>query len=186
MSTETKIDLLQYKNKLSRKNQIARFVWVVIWFLFARPFPRSLGNKWKILLLKLFGAKISWKCGVYSTARIWAPWNLEMQSGSTLGPEVDCYNVNKVIIGKNVLISQKAYICTASHNHKSRKFELITAPIIIHDNVWIGAAAFVNMGVTIQEGSVIAATATVTKNVEAWTIVGGNPAKEIGKREIIN
>ncbi len=184
MSSNQKIDLSQYKNKLSRKNQIARFIWNIVWFLFVRPFPRSLGNKWKIFLLKLFGANISWKCGVYSNARIWAPWNLEMQSGSTLGPEVDCYNVNKVTIGKNVLISQKVYICTASHNYKSSRFELITAPIHIQDNVWIGAAAFINMGITIHEGSLVAATATVTKDVEPWTIVGGNPAKIIGKREI--
>ncbi len=173
-----------YQNVFSFKNQFLRFLWDVIWFLLARPFPRSIGNKWRILLLKIFGAKISWKCGVYSTTKIWAPWNLIMDDYSTLGPEVDCYNVDKVIIGKNVVVSQKVYLCTASHNYKSKHFELITAPIKIKDNAWIGASAFINMGVVINEGAIVAATATVVKDVESMTIVGGNPAKFIKKREI--
>ena len=117
MVSKNVADMLQYKNQFSRKNQMVRFLWTVVWTLLARPLPRSFGNKWKILLLKLFGAKISWKSKVYSSVRIWAPWNLEMQSASTLAPEVDCYNVDKVIIGKNVVVSQKAYLCTASHNY---------------------------------------------------------------------
>lgn len=180
------MDSLKYQNFFSKKNQIARFIWNVVWFLFARPFPRSVGNKWRIMLLKIFGAKIKWNCGVYSSTKIWAPWNLEMDEGSTLGPEVDCYNVDKIIIGRNVVVSQKAYLCTASHNYKSKNFELITAPIIIHDNVWVGAAAFVNLGITLGEGCVVAATATVVKDVQSWTIVGGNPAKFIKERILEN
>lgn len=176
------IDLSKYQNALSRRNQILRFIWSIAWFILARPFPRSFGNKWRIFLLRVFGAKVSWKCGVYSNCKIWAPWNLVMDDFSTLGPAVNCYNVDKVIIGKNVLVSQFAYLCTASHNYESKKFELITKPIIIKDNVWIGASSFINMGIIIYEGSIVAATSTVVKNVNEWIIVGGNPAKEIKKR----
>jgi putative colanic acid biosynthesis acetyltransferase WcaF len=56
--------------------------------------------------------------------------------------------------------------------------------IIIHSNVWICAGAFIAPGITIGEGAIVAARAVVTKNVEPWTVVGGNPAKFIKKREI--
>ncbi|MCX7862435.1 MAG: putative colanic acid biosynthesis acetyltransferase [Bacteroidales bacterium] len=184
MIQPNQINLSQYKNQFSLTHQIKRWLWAVCWFILARPFPRSIGNKWRILLLKIFGAKIKWTCGIYSSTRIWAPWNLEMDDYSTLGPEVDCYNVNKVIIGKQVVISQKAYLCTASHNYKSKTFELISAPIIIKDQVWIGTAAFIHMGVVLNEGCIVAATSTVTKDVDPWTIVGGNPAKFIKKRDL--
>ena len=61
---------------------------------------------------------------------------------------------------------------------------LITAPIVIEDQAWIGAKAFVGMGVTIGQGAVVGATASVYKNVEPWTVVGGNPARVIKKRVI--
>jgi acetyltransferase-like isoleucine patch superfamily enzyme len=51
-------------------------------------------------------------------------------------------------------------------------------PIIIKDNVWVGHGASVHKGVTIGQGAVVAANATVTKNVEPHTFVAGVPAKQ--------
>jgi putative colanic acid biosynthesis acetyltransferase WcaF len=178
----TKIDLSQYKNNLSKGHQIKRLVWNVVWFLFARPFPRSIGNSWKLFLLRLFGAKIHKTANVYSSVKIYTPWNLVMKEYSCLAPEVDCYNVDMVIIGANATVSQKTYLCTASHDITKSDNPLITAPIIIEDQSWIGADVFVGMGVTIGEGAVVGAKAAVFKNVEPWTIVGGNPVKFIKKR----
>lgn len=179
-----KVDISQYKNALSRKNQIARFIWGLAWAIFARPLPRSLGNVWKITLLRFFGAKVHPKAVVYSTVRIYMPWNLEMDEYACLAPEVDCYNAAKIKIGAHTTVSQKTYLCTASHDITQSHNPLITAPIIIEDQAWIGASAFIGMGVTIGQGAVIGATASVYKDVAPWTIVGGNPAKFIKKREI--
>ncbi|NSW46008.1 MAG: putative colanic acid biosynthesis acetyltransferase [Bacteroidales bacterium] len=184
MLENQKIDLSQYENALSRKNQIARFIWNITWFLFARPFPRSIGNKWRIFLLKIFGAKVSWKAVIYSNVRIYMPWKLKMNDYACLAPEVDCYNVDWVIIGANSTISQKSYLCTASHDIYKSNMPLITAPIVIEDQVWVAADVYIGPGITIHQGSVIAARAVVVKDVEPWTIVGGNPAKFIKKREI--
>jgi putative colanic acid biosynthesis acetyltransferase WcaF len=107
-----------------------------------------------------------------------------MREYSCLGPEVDCYNVNKIIIGAHSTVSQKSYLCTASHDITKSNNPLITAPIIIKDQVWIGASVFLGMGITINTGVVIGETASVYKYVQAWTIVGGNPAVFIKKREI--
>ena len=56
--------------------------------------------------------------------------------------------------------------------------------ITIGDGVWLGARAIILPGVTIGEGAVVAAGAVVTKDVEPWAVVGGNPAKFIKKREL--
>ncbi|MDX1760557.1 MAG: putative colanic acid biosynthesis acetyltransferase [Christiangramia sp.] len=178
------VDLSSYKNSLSRKNQIARFLFTIIWAVAARPLPRSVGRKWKIFILRRFGAKIHGTANIYSSVRIYMPWNLEMGPFSCLAPEVDCYNVAKVSIGANSTISQKAYLCAASHDISKSTNPLITAPIVIKEQSWIGASTYIGMGVTIGEGAVVGATASVYKNVEPWTIVGGNPAKFIRKREL--
>lgn len=179
-----KVDLSQYQNALSRKNQIARFIWTIVWAVFVRPLPRSLGNSWKLFLLRLFGAKVHSKAVVYSSVRIYMPWNLAMEEYSCLSPEVDCYNVAKVKIGAHATVSQKTYLCAASHDITKSYNPLIIAPIIIEDQAWIGASAFIGMGVTIGQGAIVGATASVYKNVEPWTVVGGNPAKFIKRREI--
>ncbi|WP_299666357.1 putative colanic acid biosynthesis acetyltransferase [uncultured Polaribacter sp.] len=181
----TKVNLSKYQNKLSKLNQIKRLIWSISWFLLVKPLPRSLCNRWKIFLLRLFGAKINSKAVIYSTVKIYAPWNLEMKEFSCLAPEVDCYNVDKIIIGAHSTVSQKSYLCSASHDVTKSSNPLITAPIIIKDQVWIGADVFLGMGVTIEQGAVVGARSSVYKNIAPWTIVGGNPAKLIKKREVI-
>jgi putative colanic acid biosynthesis acetyltransferase WcaF len=180
----SKVNLSEYKNSLSKGNQIKRFVWSIVWFVCARPFPRNVASTWKLFLLRLFGAKIHKTANVYSSVKIYAPWNLEMHAYSCLAPEVDCYNVDNVIIGSHSTVSQKSYLCSASHDVTKSSNPLITAPIIIKDQVWIGADVFIGMGVTIKQGAVVGARSSVYKDVEAWAIVGGNPAKFIKKRKL--
>lgn len=185
MNKDLKIDISEYKNSLSKVNQIKRMLWTITWTLFARPFPRSIANSWKLFLLRSFGAKIHKTSVIYSSVKIYQPWNLIMEEYACLGPEVDCYNVGKIIIQSHVTISQKTYLCAASHNVTSVNHELITKPIIVESQAWVGADAFIGMGVTIGEGAVVGARAAVFKNIEPWTIVGGNPAKFI-KNRVIN
>ena len=181
---QTKVDLSIYHNSLSRKNQIARFIWTIVWALFARTIPRSLCNGWKLFLLRLFGAKVHKNAVVYSSVNIYMPWNLEMDEYSCLASEVDCYNAAKIKIGAHTTISQKTYLCTASHDITNPSNPLITAPICIEDQAWVAADAFISLGVTIGQGAVVGARACVFKDVEPWTIVGGNPAKFIKNRVI--
>ena len=178
--------ILKYENKLGRKHQIIRFIWGIVWCLFARPLPRSVGNGWKLFLLRLFRAKVSNSAVVYSSAKIYYPANLIMEDFACLASGVDCYNVDIIKIGRGVTVSQGAYLCTASHNINSRKHELITVPIIIEDQAWIEDDDCVGMGVTVGEGAVVGARAAVFKDVEPWVIVGGNPAKMLKKRVIKN
>lgn len=105
-----------------------------------------------------------------------------MDGFCAIGPNVNVYNVDKIIIKDRAEISQGAHLCTASHDITDPKHHLITAPIIIGERAWVAADAFVGMGVTIGEGAVVGARAAVFKDVEPWTVVGGNPAKVIKER----
>lgn len=179
-----KIDLSRYENHLGWKHQVIRLIWGIVWLLGTWFLPRSMGKGWKRFLLRVFGAKIHPTANIYSSAKIYYPANLTMEEYSCLASEVDCYNVAPIVVGANTTVSQGAYLCTASHDITDRLNPLITAPIILKDQAWIGAKAYIGMGVTIGQGAVVGATASVYKDVEPWTIVGGNPARVLKKREL--
>lgn len=105
-----------------------------------------------------------------------------MAERSCLGDFVDCYCVDKVYIGRDATVSQYAYLCTASHDTESPSRDLKTAPIRLERGSWVFAGSFIGMGVTVGEGAITAARSVVIKSVEPYTIVGGNPAKFIKKR----
>lgn len=177
------LDLKNYKNRHSLKSKIGRFVWNVVWALFFRTTPRgNLFRPWRIMLLKLFGAKVEWSSNVLPSCRIWQPWNLTMGAYACLSENVDCYTVDEIKISAQATVSQGVKLCTAGHDITSKIMELTYAPIEIGANAWVAAWSIVKPGVKIGEGAVVAAGAVVTKDVEDWTVVGGNPAKFIKKR----
>ena len=178
------IDLSGYENRLGRKHQAVRMLWNILWPLTTWFLPRSLGMGWKRSLLRMFGAKVHPTAQVYSSARIYYPANLTMEAYSCLADGVECYNVAPVTVGAHSTISQGTLLCTASHDITDSHHRLVTAPIMIEDQVWIGARAYRGMGVVVRQGAVVGATASVYKTVEPWTVVGGNPARFIKKREI--
>ena len=179
-----KLDLKNYKNRHSLRSKVARAVWNVVWLLLFRPTPRGVLYGWRRFLLRFFGAKIGRGVNVLPSCRIWQPWNLSMGDFSCLSEGVECYSVAKITVGAQVVVSQGAFLCTASHDIASPLMELIYKPISINNQAWVAARAFIGPGVTIGEGAVVGACAVVTKDVEPWTVVAGNPARVIKKREI--
>lgn len=116
------------------------------------------------------------------STKIWAPWNLTMDAEACLSHHVDCYCVAPIHLGAHTTVSQYAHLCAASHDLEDPNMALITAPIRIDEGAWICAGAFVGMGVRVREGGVIAAHAVVTRDVPAWTVVSGNPARHLRDR----
>lgn len=172
---------------VGRSVKMRRVVWNVAAAVLFRPFITPLFRKWRIALLKLFGARVEWDSNVYASVKIWAPWLLRMGHRACLGPEVICYNQDWVVLEDDAIVSQYSYLCTAGHDidhANTADSGLVTAPIVLRRGAWIGSRAFIGMGVEIGEGAVVGATASVYKNVEPWMVVGGNPAKVIKKREI--
>ena len=103
-----------------------------------------------------------------------------MGQGSTLGPRSEIYSVAQVTLGPWSVVSQRAYLCTASHDIHAPGFALTAAPIAVGRNAWVAADAFIGPGVTLADGAVAAARAVVVKDVDRNIIVGGNPAAAIG------
>lgn len=172
---------------LSLNNKLKRAIWNITYALFFRPLPTKVFWPWRRLVLRIFGANIDIKAHVYCSAKIWAPWNLKMESGACLGPDTICYNQAMVELKENVTVSQYSYLCTAGHrtdSYNTANTGLIVSPITIHKNAWIGTRSFIGMGVEIGEAAIVGATASVYKDVDAYTIVGGNPAKFIKNREV--
>ena len=164
-------------------NKLARMAWGLVWMTLYWPSPRIL-HGWRRLLLRLFGAKIGYDAHPCPGARIWAPWNLELGSQSSLADGVDCYCVDRLVIGNDVTISQYAFLCTASHDYTDERMPLVTAPIRIGDRAWICADVFIGPGVTIGEGTVVGARSSVYRDLEPWIVAAGNPARPMGRREI--
>ncbi len=175
------VDLSRYSNQNTHK--FKRLLWEFVWAVLFRPTPRWCLNGWRCFLLRLFGAKIGSGVRIQGTTKVWQPWKLNIGENSWVDGGVSLYSVDEIQIGSNAVVSELAFICTASHDIHSHSFELMTKPIVIQDCAWICSRASVLMGVTIGTGSVVAAGAVVTKNTEPWTVVGGNPARVIGKRE---
>lgn len=183
-ATQTRV-MLKHKSSHSLRNKLVRGVWAVVYQLLFRPSPRVC-HGWRRLLLRAFGARMGKNAIVYPTAKIWIPMNLEIGESSCVGPDVDCYCVDRIVIGKHCVISQYSYLCTASHDHRSTSFDLVTAPIHICDQAWVAADVFIGPAVTVGEGAVVGARTSVFKSVKPWTIVGGNPARFIKIRELVS
>jgi putative colanic acid biosynthesis acetyltransferase WcaF len=169
-------------HKLSTGNKVARTLWQIVWLFLYRPTPR-LFHPWRCMLLRLFGARLGKSVHPYPSARVWAPWNLEMGDYACLSEGVDCYCVAKISIGAHSTISQYSFLCTASHDHSKASMPLVAAPITIGERVWITADVFVGPGVTIGDGAVVTARSSVFSDLSPWMVARGNPAIEVKPRK---
>ncbi|MBF4518055.1 putative colanic acid biosynthesis acetyltransferase [Flavobacterium sp. ANB] len=177
------MEIPKYIDTIPKSDKIYRLGWRLVSLLFFKPFSLPFFNGWRIFLLKLFGAEIGENCNIYASAYIPSPRNLIMGVHSTLGPQVQLH-IGKTIIGNKVTISQRTYLCSATHEINSINLPFIAGEIVIKDFVWVAAEAFIMTNTIIGEGSIVGARAVVIKNVEPWTIVAGNPAKTIKERII--
>lgn len=172
----------KYIDNYTTGNKIKRLCWNICCFILFRPFALPVFNNWRCFILRIWGTKIGKGSIIHASSNIWAPWNLEIGQRTCIGPNTVIYNPGKIILGNKVAISQYSYLCTASHDYNSKFHTLYWKSIIIKDFAWIAADSFIGPGVTIGEGAVVGARAAVFKDVDPWTVVGGNPAKYIKQR----
>nr|WP_208404273.1 putative colanic acid biosynthesis acetyltransferase [Sphingomonas insulae] len=169
----------------SLANRLMRVLWGISWLCLARWTPPPL-HSWRALILRLFGARIGKGTRIYSSVNIWLPANLDIGSGSVLGPRVRCYNQGRITIGDHVTVSQDASLCASSHDVSDCHFQLQIRPIVIENHAWIAAESFVGPGVRVDEGAVLGARGVAMRDLAAWTINSGNPAEFLRGRAFDN
>lgn len=152
------------KVHITLKNKVYRLAWNIICTILFRPSPRRAHN-WRSFLLRLFGSKVGKNVHVYPYAKIWSPINLEIGDSSSIDDFVDCYNVEKIKIGKKVSISKYTFLCTASHDYHDPDRQLVASGISIGDKTWIASDVFIGPGVNIGNNTTILARVTLLKSV---------------------
>lgn len=136
-----------------------------------------------VFLLRLFGSKVGKDVRIKPGIHIKYPWKLEIGNYSWLA---DCYieNLDRVRVGENCCISQQAILITGNHDYKKKSFDLIVAPILIEDGVWIGAGSKLGPGITLGSHSVLSMGSVAIKDLDPYSIYQGNPAVKIRDRII--
>ena len=158
-------------------------LWLVVSLILFRLCPFSF-SALKCSVLRAFGAAIGRNVTIKPDVKITFPWKLTVGDHVWLGEECWLLNLERIVIGSNVSVSQRAFLCTGSHDYKKTTFDLITMPIKLEDGVWIGAGCWVGPGVTAESHSVLTAGSVATKNLAANGIYRGNPAVLVKQRVI--
>jgi putative colanic acid biosynthesis acetyltransferase WcaF len=179
-----KTDLSKYDNTWYYPgNKVVCILWyfVNVVFFVSHIIPLS---GLKVWLLKLFGAKVGRSVVIKPGVNIKYPWKLVIGDFSWIGEDVWIDNLEKVIIGSNVCISQGAMLLCGNHNYKKSTFDLIVGEIVLEEGAWVGAKSVVCPGVTLKSHAILAAGSVAAKTLDAYAIYQGNPAIKIRERKI--
>ena len=139
-------------------------------------------NPFRRYYLRCFGLRISTGSTIHRNCKFFHIGKFSM--GKNCVVNFGCFLDNRrcIEIGNNVGIAHNCKIYTLGHNINSPEFKTIGLSVKIEDNVFLFSNVLVMPGVTIHEGAIVLAGSVVTKDVPAYTIVGGNPAKYIKDR----
>lgn len=157
--------------------------WAKTWLKRVWNLPALLGYCWQSWRWNLKGAKIAPSTVISKLTVKGDASHLTIGEGCCLGLTTMQTHA-PVTIGKCVVINDGVRLITGSHDIHSPTYEHLFAPIVVEDYAWVASDAMVLKGVTIGRGAVVAAGAVVVKDVRPFAVVGGNPAKEIGTRNI--
>lgn len=161
---------------------------LLLWQLFSTLFflnHLSALNSVKVILLRMFGAKIGKGVVIKQGVRIKYPWLLEVGDCVWIGELVWIENHSKVRIGSHTCISQGAMLLCGNHDYSKPTFDLMVGEITLEEGVWIGAKAMVCPGVTCHSHSVLSVCSVASKNLEAYSIYRGNPAVKVKERKMV-
>lgn len=158
-------------------------LWKITWSLLCSWTPKFL-NPWRLLILRLFGTKISGVPFIHQSVQIRIPWHLTLHHRACLGEKVQVYSLGEIEIHKRATIAQEVYLCTGTHDFNNPSFQLITKKITIGENTFIGVRAMILPGISVDKNAVVGAQSVVTKDIAPNQIVAGNPARKVGTRTI--
>lgn len=184
MSLSSRVNLADFDSSqnldrgASKGKEIIWYLVKMFFFLSAFPYPSGLKKK----LLVLFGAKVGRGVVFKPRINIHFPWKLEIGDNVWIGEEASLLNFEKLTIGNNVCISQRAFICGGNHDFRKPSMPYRNSPIILEDGCWIGAGCFISAGITVGVDAVVTAGSVVTFNLNPNGIYRGNTLSYVNER----
>jgi len=175
----------RYVSPWSLRERLGMAAWIVVCAVLFRTTPKQF-NRWRLFLLRLFGAKVTGLPFVAPSCIIKIPWQLSLEDRSALAPKSEVYNLGHVTLKARCVVSQYAYICGGTHDLSDPMLPLLVGDIVIGEEAFIGAKAMILPGVAVGDGAVLGAGAVAAKDLDPWTIYAGNPARALRKRELAN
>jgi len=167
-----------------RSAVIVQLWWIVQGSFFALS-PQIMYG-WRVWLLRLFGARIGKGVIIRPTVRTTYPWNIQIGDYCHIGDNSELYSLGEIEIGDRVVVSQRSYLCTGSHDHTSTAFDIFAKKIVIESEAWLATDVFVAPGVSIGRGAVIGARSSVFRDIPPGVICRGSPAEIVGPRVMKN
>lgn len=166
-----------------RGEVLLRWLWAFVQATIFRWSPRPL-HGFRARLLRLFGADIPQpsQVVVFPTVRIIHPWRLTLEPRAMIGRHVTVYNLGRITLKRGANISQNCHLCAGTHDFTRWSMPLLTPPIVIGENAWIGADVFVGPGVTIGERCVVGARSVVIRDLPPRKICVGHPCRPVKDR----
>ena len=168
-------------SSFSLNHRIRRALWHLCWYLLASWSPPSFWP-WRLLVLKIFGARVASRCDVRGTAYIWDPRNLELGHESIIAEKCYIQNIALVSIGSHSILSREVSIFTGTHDYHLASNPLVSKSVMVHDKAWLCAQSFVAPGAVIRTGAVLGARSFAYGVLRAWTVYSGNPCQVIRQR----
>ena len=176
------LDLSGIKKRLDSGSSVLKpWLWP---YSFAYKFTKPVSPETCLLnfiFQRLFRVNSEVSFPVHFTSRVKGKIKVSNNERHIFAISGGCYiqGINGIEIGDNCLIAPGVKIISANHDKKELSRSIVAKPIIIGNDVWIGANAIILPSVTIGDNAIIAAGSVVTKNVAEGSVVAGNPARLI-------
>jgi putative colanic acid biosynthesis acetyltransferase WcaF len=168
----------RYSSPWTVKLRIKKLLWDISWKLLCSWTPKPF-LKFRAFIFRVFGGSSEGTVFIHQSARIHFPWNVTLKDRSAIGERAWIYSLDKIVLYEGSTVAQESFICTGSHDFSTPDYVLVTAPIIIQKDSFIGARAIVLPGVTIAEKTIIGAGAVISKSTEINGVYIGNPGRII-------
>jgi putative colanic acid biosynthesis acetyltransferase WcaF len=156
-------------------------LWWLVQSLLFKTSPQFMYG-WRRWLLKAFGAKIGKGVKLRPSMHTQFPWKVSIGDHTWIGDEVVLYSLGDIEIGSNVVISQRSYLCTGSHDYQVESFPIYAQKITIEDECWLATDVYIAPNVTIGRGTVVGARSSVFHDLPPGIVAVGTPAKQIRER----
>lgn len=171
----------RFTSSWTLRQKVARALWYIVEATLFRLSPQPF-YRWRAWLLRLFGAHVDRTCRIRPTVKVEIPWHLTIAAHTVVGDYAILYCLGPITIGARATISQYAHLCAGTHDHTRSDFPLLRMPITVGDDAWIATDVFVGPGVTVGTGTVVGARSSVFRDLPAWKVCVGNPARPIKDR----